>query len=135
KNERYRKLFLNNCPSLVICDEVHTCAKPEGQDREQQLRHRLLADISDKKEQHILLLTATPHSGKQSQFQSLLGLLQPEFETANITDTDDKMREEIAKHFVQRRRRNIIKWMDEETIFPERISVDLSYELTSEYND
>src|SRR5665213_928403 len=73
KNERYRKLFLNNCPSLVICDEVHTCAKPEGQDREQQLRHRLLADISEKKEQHILLLTATPHSGKQSQFQSLLG--------------------------------------------------------------
>lgn len=29
KNERYRKQFLNYCPPLVICDEVHTCAKPE----------------------------------------------------------------------------------------------------------
>ena len=135
KNERYRKLFLNNCPSLVICDEAHTCAKPEGQDREQQLRHRLLADVAEKKEQHILLLTATPHSGKQSQFQSLLGLLQPEFEKANITDTDDKMREEIAKHFVQRRRKNIVKWLGEETIFPERSSVELPYELTPEYQE
>lgn len=135
KNERYRKLFLNNCPALVICDEVHTCAKPEGQDREQQLRHRLLADIAEKKEQHILLLTATPHSGKQSQFQSLLGLLQPEFENADITNTDDAMRAEIAKHFVQRRRKNVMNWMDEETIFPERSSVDLPYPLTNEYSE
>jgi hypothetical protein len=81
------------------------------------------------------LLTATPHSGKQSQFQSLLGLLQPEFENANITKTDDAVRKEIAKHFVQRRRKNIIKWLNEDTIFPERSSVDLPYELTTEYSD
>ena len=75
--------------------------------------------------QHLLLLTATPHSGKQQEFQSLLGLLDKEFEKIDIVTASETERKIIAKHFVQRRRADIVKWLDEETLFPQRISSDI----------
>lgn len=130
KGDRYRSLFLNKCPPLVICDEAHTCAGSSG---EAHLRHRLVADISLMNDKHLILLTATPHSGKQEQFQSLLGLIKPEFIDVDMANANDKRRREVAKHFVQRRRKNIEKWMNEDTKFPERDSRDIAYELSANY--
>lgn len=130
-----RQIFVDHCPELIIVDEAHTCARPAGANDSQQLRYRLLRDISDKTGQHLLLLTATPHSGKPEEFQSLLGLLQRDFEKINIVNASEQEKKIIAKHFIQRRRADIIKWLDEETIFPERISVDVGYKVSSTYSD
>jgi superfamily II DNA or RNA helicase len=133
KTGNKRQVFLDHCPELIIVDEAHTCARPAGANNSQQLRFHLLHDISIKKNQNLLLLTATPHSGKQAEFQSILGLLKPHYEAIDITVSTEKQRKEIADNFIQRRRADVVKWLDEETKFPDRISTDQHYELGKEY--
>lgn len=133
KSGNKRQVFIDHCPELIIVDEAHTCAKPTGANNSQQLRFHLLNDISKKEDQHLILLTATPHSGKQAEFQSLLGLLKNKFEKVDITTSSEQERKEVAKHFIQRRRGDVLKWLDEETKFPERNSIDKGYEVGKEY--
>jgi len=135
KSGNKRQVFIDHCPELIIVDEAHTCAKPAGANNSQQLRYHLLHDISKKEKQHLLLLTATPHSGKQAEFQSILGLLKPEFEKIDIITSSEQERKEIAKHFIQRRRGDVLKWLDEETKFPERNSVDKPFEIGIAYGE
>ncbi|MFW5983263.1 MAG: DEAD/DEAH box helicase, partial [bacterium] len=81
KSSKRRDVFLNFCPEMVIVDEAHTCAKPAGaKSHNIQQRHALLKELSLNEKRHLLLLTATPHSGKDEEFISLMGLLNPEFE-------------------------------------------------------
>lgn len=134
KTDRYSAPFLKNLPDLIIVDEVHTCARPGGKDtRQQQLRHALLREIADNQQQHLLMLTATPHSGKPEEFQSLIGLLRPDFEQLDLPKASLAQRKTFADHFVQRRRAHIERWMDEETPFPKRNPEELDYTLSPEY--
>lgn len=135
KSGNKRQVFIDHCPELIIVDEAHTCAKPAGANKSQQLRYHLLHDIAKKENQHLLLLTATPHSGKQAEFQSVLGLLNPDFEKIDIITSTEEERKEIAKHFIQRRRADVLKWLDEETKFPDRNSIDKDYEIGQAYAD
>lgn len=133
KSGSKRQVFIDHCPEMILVDEAHSCAKPAGANTSQQLRHKLLNDIAKKENQHLILLTATPHSGKQQEFQSLLGLLKPEFERNEVITATEAERKALAKHFIQRRRGDVMKWLDEETSFPERRSEELSYEIGPEY--
>lgn len=135
KSGNKRQVFIDHCPELIIVDEAHTCAKPAGANNAQQQRYHLLHDIAQKQNQQLVLLTATPHSGKQEEFQSLLGLLKPEFEKIHVVTSSEQERKEIAKHFIQRRRGDVFKWLGEETKFPKRHSIDLPYEIGKEYVD
>lgn len=133
KSGNKRQVFIDHCPELIMVDEAHTCAKPAGANNSQQLRYHLLHDIAKNENQHLVLLTATPHSGKQAEFQSLLGLLKPEFEKIDVVTSSETERKEIAKHFIQRRRGDVLKWLDEETKFPERNSIDRDFEIGKTY--
>lgn len=134
KSDHRRQEFVHECPELVIVDEAHTCARPKGAYDSQQQRYYLLKKIAEKPNQHLILLTATPHSGKQDEFQSLLGLLKPEFEALNLSDADEKARRAIAWHFVQRRRADIERWMGEENPFPKRVPAEIPYQLGTAYS-
>jgi len=125
--------FLKDVPDLVIVDEAHTCTKnldfkKAGQS---QQRYELLEKISKNEQQHLLLLTATPHSGKDGEFKSLLGLVNPEFETYDFADLETSEKRKVAAHFIQRKRKNIEKWLDEETPFPKRTTEELPYTLSA----
>ena len=91
------------------------------------------------KDKHLVLVTATPHSGKEGEFRSLLGLLKPEFEDGDWESegregvAQKAFREELSKHFIQRKRENIALWMDERTPFPKRTAIDFPYELAPAY--
>ncbi len=122
KQDKYRNIFLEHCPEFVIVDEAHTCAKPAGANKYQQQRYRLLDELSKKPHQQMVLLTATPHSGHNEEFQSLIGLLKPEF--ANYQLQTAKEREELSHYFVQRRRADIKKYLGNENVFPERVQID-----------
>ena len=77
-------------------------------------------------------MTATPHSGNPQGFRSLLTLLRPGFAELpeNLSgDENRKHREELAKHFVQRRRGNIRRYLGDETAFPERKEKEETYQL------
>lgn len=132
-DSRY-SVFASRAPELIIVDEAHACARPQGATAGQQLRYRLLHALAEKRERHLVLVTATPHSGKEEEFRSLLGLLKPEFEDGEWEgDGREGFRRELARHFVQRKRENIVRWMDEHTPFPRRIAVDFPYELDPAY--
>lgn len=125
--------FLKDVPDLVIVDEAHTCIKnldfkKAGQS---QQRYELLEKISKNEQQHIILLTATPHSGKDGEFKSLLGLVNPEFETYDFSNLETSEKRKVAAHFIQRKRKNIEKWLDEETPFPKRTTEELPYTISA----
>lgn len=135
KSEQRRSTFINECPEMIVVDEAHTCARPAGTQKNQQQRHRLLSDIAAKENQHLIMLTATPHSGKPEEFQSLLGLLKKEFESIDLPTAGQDQRRTLAKHFVQRARADVEKWIkDDEVIFPKRDAGELNYDLSPEYS-
>ena len=134
KSDVRREVFINECPELIVVDEAHTCTKPDGPtSTSQQQRYKLIKDISKKEGQHLVLLTATPHSGKPAQFQSLLGLLNDKYEELDIVSAESKQRKELAKSFVQRKRADVEHWMNEKTPFPERDAGEFPYELSMPY--
>ncbi|MBD3386395.1 helicase [candidate division KSB1 bacterium] len=136
KSDLRRAVFINECPELIVVDEAHTCSHPGGDGSTgQQQRHALIRDIAAKPGQHVLLLTATPHSGKQEQFQSLLGLLNPSFSQLDIPQATPKERKQLAQCFVQRRRKDVEKWMNEDTPFPKRDSGEYAYDLSDAYGE
>lgn len=128
KSDRRRGDFASRCPELVIVDEAHTCAGSGG-GRHQ--RHDLLRLLATDKQRHMLFLTATPHSGDEDSFHSLLGLLHSDFQQlGNVTGTArDELRRRLSVHFVQRRRQDINEWNDE-GVFPRRETTDLPYNLS-----
>ena len=122
KSDQRRATFIEQAPELICVDEAHSCARPQGASDSQQQRYKLLKDLSSRKKQHLIMLTATPHSGKSEEFQSLLGLLKPEFESMEVAGAARKDREHLARHFIQRKRADVEHYMDENTPFPKRDS-------------
>ncbi|GAA4940237.1 hypothetical protein GCM10023238_02360 [Streptomyces heliomycini] len=85
---------------MLIVDEAHTCVGTGG--NEQQKRYELLSALADRTERdrHLILVTATPHSGDPQAFAKLTGLLDPSLRTLDTTRSAD--RDKLARHFVQR---------------------------------
>lgn len=136
KLPRRREEFIRVCPELVIVDEAHTCAFSPDKRGGRHLRHQLLQALSAKKDRHLLLVTATPHSGDEGAFRSLLGLLRPDF--LNLPEhlagrENEARRREVAQHLVQRRRGDIRAYMEADTEFPEREDAEATYTLSPEY--
>lgn len=135
KSERHREHFLAIAPECIVVDEAHTCAAA-GQGR--QLRFELLQRLSADEARHLILLTATPHSGDEVAFYNLLSLLRPEFGGLQsiAAAADHPLRQRLARHFVQRRRRDIEEWQqdgEDRRIFPRRMTAELTYQLTGRW--
>jgi hypothetical protein len=103
KTERNRNLFLLDCPEFVIVDEAHGAAAAYGSNQLQQQRHALVQEIAKANDRHVVLLTATPHSGIEAAFQSLLAVLKPEFGKWQVSALKESERIHLAKHFVDHR--------------------------------
>jgi len=59
--------------------------------------------------------------------------LSPAFEALDLPTSTQTERRTLAKHFVQRKRADVEKWMGEDTPFPERETIEWPYDLSSEY--
>lgn len=135
KSSRRREEFVRTCPELVIVDEAHTCAFSAENRGGRHLRHQLLQALAQNSSRHMLLVTATPHSGDEGAFRSLLALLRPEFARLpeDLTGKDhERERQEVALHLVQRRRADVRAYMDADTIFPAREEAEATYTLSNE---
>ncbi|MBI5603178.1 MAG: DEAD/DEAH box helicase [Deltaproteobacteria bacterium] len=133
KSDVRRDVFIEQCPELVIVDEAHTCTRPAGASAAQQQRYHLVSRIARKPDQQLIMLTATPHSGKPEEFHSLLGLLRKNFETIDLPNSSQAQRRDLARFFVQRKRADVEKWMGEDTPFPEREAFEWPYDLSRGY--
>ncbi|MFE0919330.1 DEAD/DEAH box helicase [Streptomyces nigra] len=149
KSTRHREDFVKHCPDLVIVDEAHTCvaaddpAQGGASSATNQLRYELLRKVSADAGRHLLLLTATPHSGKESAFRNLLGLVRPELATLDLETPAGRAK--LAEHFVARKRADVRDYLTKEdgladdslaerTAFPsDRWTKDEPYKLTPAY--
>ena len=137
KADRRRDEFLRTCPDLVIVDEAHTCAAATDGHTARHQRYQLMRGLAAKADRHLILVTATPHSGKDDDFRALLALLDPAF--ANLPEdlsgeARRPLRQRLARHFVQRRRADIRRYLETETVFPERApDLEVVYRLSPDY--
>lgn len=132
KSERHREHFLSIAPDCIVVDEAHTCAAGQGK----QLRFELLLRLAASTGRHMVLLTATPHSGDHDAFYNLLSLLREDFSVLrdDVADSKKALREELARHFVQRRRKDIEEWQDS-SVFPRRYTTEITYSLAGAKGD
>lgn len=133
KADRRRDDFLRAAPDLVIVDEAHSCVSDGsgGASSGRTQRFRLLQDLADDQRRHLVLVTATPHSGKEEAFRNLIALLDPRLHDADLGT--DHGRALLAEHMVQRRRGDIRAFLGD-TRFPrDRERQELPYTLSPPY--
>lgn len=136
KGERRRDEFLRSAPDLVIVDEAHSSVNDDtgagGSGRTQ--RYRLMRDLADRADRHLILVTATPHSGNEGAFRNLIALLDEELKTADLGT--ESGRRALADHMVQRRRADIRGYLQQDTKFPsDRQVLELAYTLSPRHRD
>lgn len=126
KAEKRREGFARACPDFVIVDEAHACV---GTHQGRQQRFELLSGLARDPDRRMVLLTATPHSGDEEAFARLLSLIEPSF--ASMSFEDARYRERLARHFVQRRRIDLVsgEW-HESRAFPKHETTEFPYRLS-----
>lgn len=112
---------------LVVCDEAHKMsARFFGGEITYTKRYRLgqlLSSIT----RHFLLMTATPHNGREEDFQLFMALLDGDrFEGrfrdgVHVVDVSDLMRRMIKEKLLR---------FDGTPLFPERIAYTVAYKLS-----
>lgn len=112
---------------LIVCDEAHKMSATvwggEIKYTKRFLLGRLLSNIT----RNFLLLTATPHNGKDQDFQLFLSLVDPDrFEGVHHTsqqaiDVSDVMRRLTKEELLK---------FDGTPLFPERIAYTVNYSLS-----
>ncbi len=122
------KLSAPDCRwDLVVGDEAHKMSATYfGGEIKYTKRHRL-GQLLSTLTRHFLLMTATPHNGKEADFQLFMGLLDGDrFEGrfrdgVHVTDVSDLMRRMVKE--------NLLKF-DGTPLFPERIAYVVPYKLS-----
>ncbi|MFH1738509.1 MAG: DEAD/DEAH box helicase, partial [bacterium] len=140
KSDRRAADFILKCPEFVIVDEAHGCTLAGGVGRGRQQRFELVRKISAHPDRHLVLVTATPHSGNEQAFRTLLGLLDEGFFNlpADIDREDrERIRRKLARYLVQRRRDDIRHYLETDTSFPTRFDKkpEPSYTFSKEYRE
>ncbi len=114
---------------LVICDEAHRMsASYFGGEVKETQRHRL-GKLLGSRTRNLLLMSATPHNGKEADFQLFMGLLDAD-------RFEGRFREGIHKADVSDMMRRLTKEelyrFDGTPLFPERRAYTASYALSAE---
>ena len=126
---------------LVIFDEAHKLSADRGNDLRVRKtdRYRLaeaLAGVGGLDEawtlpwaaHHLLLLTATPHQGKDYPYYALWRLLEPEV-LSTPEAFDEYPPERRVAHFIRRTKEEMVH-LNGKPLYPKRISDTLGYDLT-----
>ncbi|MBR6471925.1 MAG: DEAD/DEAH box helicase family protein [Victivallales bacterium] len=111
---------------LVIIDEAHKLsAHYFGNKAEKTQRYRL-GELLGSKTRHLLLMTATPHNGKDADFQLWLALLDAD---RFYGESRDGARLEVSDVMRRLVKEELLKF-DGTRLFPERLAYTLNYKLS-----
>src|SRR4030095_14769832 len=122
------KLQVPDCRwDLVVCDEAHNLSATffGGEIKYTKRYHlgRLLSGLT----RHFLLMTATPHNGKEEDFQLFLALLDGDRFEGKFRDGVHQIE---ASDLIRRMvKENLLKF-DGRPLFPERIAYTVPYKLS-----
>jgi SNF2 family DNA or RNA helicase len=124
-----QKLQAPDCRwDLVVCDEAHKMsATVFGKETKYTKRYRL-GQLLSTLTRHFLLMSATPHNGKESDFQLFMALLDGDrFEGryrdgVHTSDVSDLMRRMVKESLLK---------FDGTPLFPQRIAYTVPYKLST----
>ena len=118
---------LDNRYDLVVCDEAHRLSATFFGGEVKYTKRYRLGQLVSGITRHFLLMTATPHNGKEADFQLFLALLDGDrFEGkfrdgVHQVDVSDLMRRMVKE--------NLLKF-DGTPLFPERIAYTVPFKLS-----
>ncbi len=122
------KLGAKDCRwDLVVCDEAHKMSASFSGGEIKYTKRYKLGQLLSGATRHFLLMSATPHNGKDEDFQLFLGLLDEDRfagrfrEGTHKADASDLMRRMVKEKLLK---------MDGAPLFPERIAHTLPYKLS-----
>lgn len=125
-----QKLQAPDCRwDLVVCDEAHKMSATFFGGEVKYTKRYRLGQLLSSLTRHFLLMTATPHNGKEEDFQLFMALIDGDrFEGrfrdgVHVADVSDLMRRMVKE--------NLLKF-DRTPLFPERIAYTVPYELSEE---
>ncbi|MEI2625258.1 MAG: SNF2-related protein, partial [Giesbergeria sp.] len=135
KSERHREHFLSIAPECIIVDEAHTCASQ---------RRRASSCASSCCSAWPTTTTATcccspPRRTRATKPRSTTCSrcsTRPLSACKARASADDPLRQQLARHFVQRRRKDIVEWQaetDDGRGFARRMKTELTYKLTGDW--
>jgi SNF2 family DNA or RNA helicase len=123
-----QKLSAPDCRyDLVVCDEAHKLSATFFGGEVKYTKRYRLGQLLSGLTRHFLLMTATPHNGKEEDFQLFMALLDGDrFEGkfrdgAHQVEVSDLMRRMVKE--------NLLKF-DGRPLFPERIAYTVPYKLS-----
>ena len=112
---------------VIVCDEAHKMSASFFGGEVRRTKRYQLGELLGKLTRHFLLLTATPHNGKEEDFQLFMALLDgARFEGrfqdgVHVVDTSDLMRRMVKEQLLK---------FDGTPLFPERYAYTVNYELS-----
>ncbi|MCK9893894.1 helicase-related protein [Frankia sp. AgB32] len=128
RSEQLRAQLVETEWDLIVVDEAHRMGAHYFGGKLQKTKRFQLGELLGEITRHLLLMTATPHSGKEEDFQLFLTLLDRDrFEgrQKKTTDTSGIMRRLVKEE---------LRTFEGRNLFPERVAETVPYELTaSEY--
>ncbi|MCP5147025.1 MAG: DUF3883 domain-containing protein [Pseudomonadales bacterium] len=127
RNEGYQEKLKNTEWDLIIVDEAHKLSANYFGNKVNKTKRFLLGELLGSITRHFLLMTATPHNGKEEDFQIWLSLLDGDRfygkfrEGAHKVDVSDMMRRMVKEELLK---------FDGTPLFPERRAYSANYELS-----
>ena len=112
---------------LVVVDEAHRMSAHYFGNELKKTKRYQLGELLGKTTRHFLLMTATPHAGREEDFQLFMALLDTDrFEgryrdAVHTVNTDGLMRRMVKED---------LKTFEGKPLFPERCAYTVSYELS-----
>ena len=112
---------------LVVCDEAHKMSATNFGGEIKYTKRYKLGQLLSTLTRHFLLMTATPHNGKEADFQLFMALLDGDrFEGrfrdgAHTADVSDLMRRMVKEN---------LRKFDNTPLFPPRIAYTVPYRLS-----
>ena len=129
RNEEIQKKLKATEWDLIVVDEAHKMSASLWGGEIKYTKRFHLGRLLSNQTGHFLLLTATPHNGKDEDFQLFMSLIDPDrFEGVKRTsyqsiDISDVMRRLVKEELLR---------FDGKPLFPERISYTVNYTLSPE---